>query len=162
MEQRKGAMPEPRSLVLNPVSQATPEIMFWQFMQAFNGRDPENLKLPSGDLVRVDVGLFTTLDGRWKISKRGRDQWLLYLAEMIKNPQEIWQLKQLKTEELYLMGRFQRGRMRLDALAVFKRDGDFGVWDEGKTGFVADFEDYLDQKRSELSKKKAQLVWTEV
>lgn len=91
--ERKGKLPEPRPLVLNPVNQATPELMFKQFMREFDGLDATRLELPSGDLVTVDDSLFKKLNGDWKIEKRGRDQWLLYLAELIKSPQEIWKLK---------------------------------------------------------------------
>jgi SPP1 gp7 family putative phage head morphogenesis protein len=160
--QRGGRMPEPRPLVLQSAPFVSAEKSFEQFMQALGSIDDVlRVALPSGDTVVVSDDLFRTLDGRWKISKRGRDQWLMYLAELIKSPQEVWRLKLAQTEELYLLGRFQRGRQRLDAIAVFKREGDEGDWSEGKTGFVADGDKYLFEKRDELM-KKASLRWLDL
>lgn len=161
--ERRGAMPEPRPLELRPLPFVSPEQSFEQFMQAVGGTDATlRSVLPSGDEVLVSDYLFKTLDGRWKIDKRGRDQWLLYLAELIKSPQEVWRLKLAMSEELYLLGRFQRGRQRLDAIAVFKRDGDSGVWGDGKTAYVADRDDVMDDKRRGLLKRKASLRWLEL
>lgn len=159
---RAGAMPEPRALMLRPVPVVTAEQSFQQFMQALGtDADAMRLTLPSGDVVQVSDSLFRTLDGRWKIDKRGRDQWLLYLAALIQAPQEVWRSKLPMSEELYLLGRFQRGRQRLDAIAVFKREGDSGVWGEGKTAYVTDRDDALSDKRQELLKRKASLRWLE-
>jgi hypothetical protein len=66
-----------------------------------------------------------------------------------------------QTEELYLLGRFQRGRQRLDAIAVFKREGDEGPWSEGKTGYVFDRDDGLSDKRTALV-KEASLRWLQM
>lgn len=161
--ERKGAMPEPRPLVLDSVPFVSAEQSFEKFMGAL-GADGGTVRLviPSGDVVQVSDDLFRTLDGRWKIDKRGRDEWLLYLAAVIQSPQEVWRLKLALTEELYLMGRFQRGNKRLDALAVFKRDGDSGVWTEGKTGFVSDREKYLGDKRKELLGLSSSIRWIEM
>lgn len=160
--QRGGQLPEPRALVLQPMPFVSAEKSFEQFMQALGTEDDVlRVTLPSGDTVQVSDDLFRTLDGRWKIDKRGRDQWLLYLAELIKAPQEVWRLKLAQTEELYLLGRYQRGKQRIDALAVFKRDGDEGLWNEGKTGYVADSDVYLDEKRQLLLKQKAAVRYLE-
>ena len=131
---RKGEMPEPRELVLPSLIYNTPQEAFKQFMHAM-GTDEDTLrmKLPSNDEVVVSRDLFLNKNKDWKIAKRQREQWLMYLAEVIKSPQEIWKLKLDKSEELYLMGRFQRGKERIDAIAVFKRNGDAGEWREGKT-----------------------------
>ncbi len=53
------------------------------------------------------------------------------------------------------------GKQRLDALAVFKREGDSGLWGEGKTGYVFDREDGLSDKRNQLM-GKASVRWLEV
>lgn len=161
--ERGGQMPAPRPLVLPPLPFVSAEKSFDQFMRAL-GADGDTLRvtLPSSDIVLVSDDLFRALDGRWKIDKRGRDQWLLYLAELIKAPQEIWRLRLGQSEELYLLGRFQRGKQRIDAMAVFKREGDEGVWSEGKTAFVADREDYIGDKRADLIEKSAIVRWLEM
>lgn len=119
------------------------------------------VQLPSGDFAQVSDDLFRTLDGRWKIDKRGRDQWLLYLAALIKYPQEIWKIKLAQTEELYLLGRFQRGNQRIDSLAVFRRNSDSELWNEGKTIYTFEKPDGLDKKRAEII-KSGSLVWIEM
>jgi SPP1 gp7 family putative phage head morphogenesis protein len=158
--QRGGAMPVPRTLVLPPLSFVSAPHSFNQFMRAL-GADGDVVRhaLPSGDTVVVSDDLFRDLAGEWKITKRGRDQWLLYLAELILRPQEIWRLVLGGSEELYLLGRFQRGRQRIDALAVFERKGQDARW-VGKTAFTADGDRYLVERREDLM-KKATLRWLE-
>lgn len=160
--ERKGAMPEPRALVVEPVPFVSPQQSFERFMQALGSEgNSVRVALPSGDVVQVSDDLFRTLDGRWKINKRGRDEWLLYLAALIQSPQEVWRLKLAQTEELYLLGRFQRGRQRIDALAVFKRNGDDGLWREGKTAYTLDDPKGMDKKRAEIMKSSS-LVFVEM
>lgn len=160
--QRKGSMPDPRPLTLQPLQFVSAQHSFEQFMQAMGAEgDVVRQALPSGDTVLVSDDLFRDLAGDWKITKRGRDQWLLYLAELILRPQEIWRLRLAQTEELYLLGRFQRGKQRIDALAVFSREIGSELWSEAKTAFTPDRDDYIDDKRAELM-KKASVRWIEL
>jgi SPP1 gp7 family putative phage head morphogenesis protein len=159
---REGQMPDPRPLTLPPLPFVTAERSFEQFMQALGAEgDVARRTLPSGDTVVVLDDLFRDLAGEWKITKRGRDQWLLYLAELIKAPQEVWCLTLGMSEELYLLGRFQRGKQRIDTMAVFKRDGDEGLWSKGKSAYVADSDVYLDEKRQLLLGKRAAVRYLE-
>ncbi|MCX7689115.1 MAG: PBECR2 nuclease fold domain-containing protein, partial [Fimbriimonadales bacterium] len=100
---RKGEMPEPRPLtlpVLPRVQQGGEGEAFALFMEAFGGENAARLVLPSGDVVVVSDELFRFPNGRWKLGKRERDKWLLYLPEVIKSPDEIWRLDLAFTEEL--------------------------------------------------------------
>ncbi|HHB11854.1 MAG TPA: hypothetical protein ENK62_01475 [Chromatiales bacterium] len=55
-------------------------------LDALREREAFWLELPEGSRVFVDDRLFRTLDGGWKIGKRGRDRCLLYLAELLRSP----------------------------------------------------------------------------
>jgi len=155
---RKGAMPEPRPLNL-------PQATFNDHdsgMDVFMGRlGNDRIVLPSRDVVHPGDGLFLDLNGNSKMGKRNRGPWLLYLAELILRPQEIWWLDMAMSHELYLMGRFQRGGRRIDTIAVFKRNGKDGEWIDGKTAYVFDTKDGFDDKRAWLL-KNACAKWIEV
>jgi hypothetical protein len=94
--------------------------------------------------------------------QRERDRWLSYIAALIKAPQEVWRLKLSASEELYLLGRFLRGKQAVEALAVFKRDGQLGDWPEAKTAYIADADDYLNEKRRQLMKQRAAVRYLDV
>jgi hypothetical protein len=161
---RKGEMPPPRPLNLPEtiVQPGREQEAFKEFMRDFGGGETARVTLPSGDVVVVSEGMFRTLDGRWKIGKRERDRWLRYIAALIKAPQEVWRLKLSASEELYLLGRFLRGRQRIDAIAVFKRTGGDGAWINGVTTYVFDMPDGMDRKRSELMKRAAFVRWIDL
>lgn len=44
---------------------------------------------------------------------------------------------------------------------MFKREGDSGVWEEGKTAYVADSDVYLEEKQQMLLKKGAAVLYLE-
>lgn len=162
--ERNGAMPDPRALVLPPMHYSTPENAFKQFMQTM-GTDENTARivLPSKDTVVATRDLFLNGNNDWKIFNRGRGDWLEYIAENIKFPQEIWRLKLPLTEELYLLGRFQRGKQRIDTVAVFKRQQNSGDWIESKTTYTFDKPDGLERKRREImSAKDISLRWIEI
>ncbi len=155
---RSGAMPSPRPVNL-PLAEFTDHASgLALFMERVGG---DRVTLPSGDVVHPGDDLFRSSNGASKIQKRNRGQWLLYLAELIKRPQEIWRLDLAMSQELYLLGRFLRGNQRVDTIAVLKRDGDDGEWSDGKTAYVFDSSDGLLRKRRELM-ADAQLRWMEV
>lgn len=161
--ERKGAMPEPRELIVDRIQKGMrSDLLFSRFMDEFGGGKSATVDLPSGDRVSVSGEIFRTLDGDWKIGNRGRDQWLLYIAETIKRPQEIWRLKLAMSEELYLFGRFQRGSERIDTVAVFKRGLGDDQWNDGKTAYAFDRVNGLDEKRDSIVRKKACVQWVEV
>ena len=166
--QRKGEMPAPRLLVLPelPAIQKGQEARaFTLFMAGFGGESSASVTLPSDDVAHVQRKLFQVREGDdWKVGKRDRDRWLLYLAPLIKEPQEVWWLKLAMSEELYLFGRFQRGKQVIETIAVFKRTGDEGEWIEAKTIYAADDKDaeYLRDKRAWLMKKGARIKYLEV
>lgn len=116
-----------------------------------------------GGEVFVDDALFRDLNGDWKWFKRSRDVWALYVAEAILRPQEVWRLKRTGGDRLYFLGRFLRGSDLLEALAVFQRDAR-GRWSQGVTAFVADDRkaEYLENKRRQLIKQAAAVVYLEV
>jgi len=159
---RGGALPEPNPLDLPALRQGQEApALFERFMDEFGGGASELFTLPAGQRVLVGDDLFKDLNGHWKIGKRGRDEWLLYLAALIKAPQEAWQLPLAMLQELYLLGRFQRAGRTLEALVVFElaNNAEPGRPWVGKTAFVSDREKYLGDKRSELINKKATLLW---
>ena len=149
--ERGGKMPEPRSLNLPTMHYSTPEDAFKQFLQAMGTNEEEaRLTLPSNDTIVVTRDLFLNGKNEWKIFNRGRGDWLEYIAENIKSPQEVWRVKLDMSEELYLLGRFQRGKQRIDTVAVFKRYQENGHWIESKTTYTFDKPDGLDRKRREI------------
>ncbi len=151
---RNGQLPPPQERSLPELSPAEPEALYARFLDALGEQAAFWLELPDGSRVFVDDRLFRRLDGAWKIGKRGRGRWLLYLAELLRSPQEIWRLRRAMTEELYLLGRFQRGKRRIDAIAVFEKKQQDDDW-SGVTAFVADKLDYLYDKRRWLLNKGA-------
>jgi hypothetical protein len=83
--------------------------------------------------------------GASKITKRGRAPWLLYIAETVRNSDEI-RLHQgdYGDRSLYLLARFSVVRGVLNVVAVFKEDG--RVW-TGCTGYQDFRPEYMQSKR---------------
>jgi len=154
-----GQLPPPQERSLPELSPAEPEALYARFLDALGEQAAFWLELPDGSRVFVDDRLFRRLDGTWKIGKRGRDRWLLYLSELLRSPQEIWRLQRAMSEELYLLGRFQRGKRRIDAIAVFKREVGEEDWGEGKTAYTFDSETGLAKKRVELLSDGGMIRW---
>jgi SPP1 gp7 family putative phage head morphogenesis protein len=162
--ERQGEMPEPRSLDLRQLDgERDPKAIGLAFVRLLGGAslaDAVDIALPSGDIVVASADLLKTKAGGWKADKRGRGPWIAYLAELIVRPQEVWIEDIQGGQKLYLLGRFQRGRDRLDAIAVFGRDGATGRWAEGHTAYVFDGLTGLDRKRqSLLTNEKASIRW---
>jgi hypothetical protein len=159
----RARMPDPRPLLLEPLPRLEPAEAFTQFMRQFEGDTAvAHMGLPSGDRVTISDNLFKSRQGEWKLAKRGRDVWLLYLAELAQRPQEIWLLSDTMVSELHVLGRFQRGTQRIDALLVFERNDHGQPW-MGKTAFVSDRKRYLgDIRRGFVRDARAKLVWQEM
>lgn len=161
--ERKGQMPEPRSVTLPRLDYRSPEEGYAAFMRHLGLLQTGGwVPTASGDEVFVSDALFRDLEGRWKWFKRGRDVWALYVAEVILRPQEVWRIRHDGDEKLYLLGRFARGREILEALAVFRRDAR-ERWSEGVTAFVADDKRavYLKEKRRWLLNHAASVTYLE-
>lgn len=162
---RKGEMPPPRHLTLPKLEYRSPDDGYAAFMRRM-GLDESGgwVRTVSGDEVFVDDSMFRDLDGNWKWFKRGRDVWALYVAEVILNPQEIWKLKRTGEDRLYFLGRFLRGSIPLEAIAVFQRDARYR-WSNGVMAFVADDRagEYLkDKRRGWLLKQAASVAYLEL
>lgn len=159
---RGGAMPAPRTLVL-PVLQNSEghERLFSQFMAVFGETTSARFDLPTGETVVVGSDLFQRLNNTWKLNKRERDIFLLYIAETISRPQEIWRRDLSHTQELYMLARFMRGSERIDVNAVFKRDKGKSLWADGKTAYTFDRPYGIDRKRAELMDNGC-VLWVEL
>lgn len=161
-QRRGGAMPEPRRLVLPESPKgAGHERLFGQFMATFGETTSARVELPTGEVVVVGSDLFQRLDSSWKLDKRARDIFLLYIAEAIRKPQEIWRIDLSHTQELYMLARFLRGNERIDVNAVFKRNKGESVWAEGKTAYTFDRPYGIERKRTELM-QSGRVLWIEV
>jgi hypothetical protein len=141
----------PASSVLS--DDLSPEDLIAKFMQAFGGADsPVFFDDKIGNLLAINEQLFVDASGKTKIKKRGRDPYLLALAEAIQDPDEIFSLLEYREFE-------KAWRLKLRYIAEFLVPGksqpliaifDWGKngW-EGKTAFVesADRAGYVSQQR---------------
>lgn len=135
--------------MLDKLANDTPERLFTQFMTAFDTKKAAMVDIPHAGKAVVDAELFKTLTSEWKIDKRSRSEWLLYIAALIQSPQETWLKRLSHGEELYLFGRFMRGKERIDTMAVFKRIEPDGLW-VGKTAYAFDGDNGINKKRTEV------------
>jgi SPP1 gp7 family putative phage head morphogenesis protein len=120
-----------------------------QFMQQFGAAYNEQV------IVEAKTGLHQLLvsdelfsnhkSGDSKITKHGREQYVLHIADTILNPAEIW-LKTGKYEDnaLYFLSRFLIKKDIMNVLAVFRQTGK--VW-TGWTGYQNFRSDYFESKR---------------
>ena len=120
---------------------------------------------PTGEELHLSVaGLFKDAKGHWKFPKDNRGIYLLYLAEVIKAPAQIW----LNLETLRSGGKTRRrrywkhftppNRKPLLGVAVFEYGN--GNW-QGRTTFVASPSDA--RRQSKYLKQNIQLgklVWS--
>lgn len=63
-----------------------------KFLQEFDGKIGEVKEFTdkAGSRILISDELFKDYQGNWKIQKRDREKYLLYLADTIKDPDEIW------------------------------------------------------------------------
>ena len=146
------ALPPPRALpasMLLPQG-LPPERYVAEFLQAL-GADPAQASVfrdAIGERLVVGPELFQDAEGNWKVTKRGREQFLPLLAHALADPDEIW----ARLEWLHALGkavvrrryvaRFAVEGSDTPALLVFERgeDGWKGVTTfQGKTQSADDW-----------------------
>lgn len=101
----------------------------------------------------ISKSLFTSRSGHSKLKKRGREKYMLLLAEALKFPDEIWvqaeyfhDIKHLVVRRRYISRiEIEENGEIIPTLAVFEvgKDGWIGI-----TDFVAEKADYIKQVRS--------------
>ncbi len=149
-------LPAPRTLSANMVLPAgqTPEAYVSQFLGEFGATldAPAVVRDVIGERLVVGKELFQDAAGRWKVLKRGREQYLPLLAKAILQPDEIW----ARVEWLHALGRAAVRRRYVaryviegqeggtPGLAVFELGAD--GW-SGVTAFPPASTDYLEHAR---------------
>jgi len=94
----------------------------------------------------VSKELFTDhKTGKLKIAKEGRGAYTLFIADTVKNPDEIRLLSgDFQDEALYFLSRYMVHRTLIHILAVFKKTGK--LW-TGWTGYQSKSAIYFEEKR---------------
>ncbi len=87
---------------------------------------------PTGQGLIISEDLFKDATGAWKITKGGRHRYLLYLAEAIKNPQEIW----WAWEKGVTDGVWRLRRRYIARFEAAKGLSGIAVFDYGKEGWL--------------------------
>lgn len=105
------------------------------FLREFNATEaPTIFKDAVGERLVISADLFTDrTTGELKIQKRGREQFVLLLAEALKNPDEIW-------VRLEWLGGLKKAVVRRRYIAMFDIDGmdqaGIVVFETGSDGWV--------------------------
>ncbi|XKM14245.1 PBECR2 nuclease fold domain-containing protein [Orbaceae bacterium ac157xtp] len=113
--------------------------------------NPTTFRDVTGESLVIGKQLFTvSKTGELKVTKRGREQFLLLLADSIKQPDEIW-------ARMEYFDHLQKSVVRRRYISRFRIDGEvkpmlavFEVGDDGWLGvttFAPDNPDYLEQLR---------------
>lgn len=148
-----GKLPKPRRL--SGIERLPPQLseqgLFERFMREFGGENDVLFSDVINNSLKIGKELFLKNDGKWKIQKGERAQWLLYTAHGIKWPDEIRHEpgKVGGRDRLYYLSRFDVGRRGiLSCIAVFDRAVDSaGAW-YGRTNYATTRDDgYLETKR---------------
>lgn len=144
-------MPPPRVLHVRAIPDGqSPDHYFSEFMREFGAERGENAIFDSvyGERLLISRSLFLKQSGAWKIEKRGRAPYVLYLAETIKQPDEVWLREDRDSGKVFLdyLARFSRAHDTVRALVVFQWGGK--VW-EGVTAHPVDRASVFDGKRQQ-------------
>lgn len=136
---RRSGLPLPAPRIL-PASRKLPagldeETYIQAFLAEFGATldEPEIFEDAVGEKIVMGKELFRTARGEYKATKRGREQWLLVLADAIKDPDEIWvrlEWQHAKSKAVVrrrYISRFLVGDESPPLLAVFERGKD-GWW----------------------------------
>lgn len=102
---------------------------------------------PTGHELLISRQIFTNhKKNESKIKKNGRENYVLFIADAIHAPDEIWLDENQHGEgsALYFLARYQLKRNILNILAVFKQQGK--LW-EGWTGYQSFDSVYFKSKR---------------
>ena len=146
-------MPPPRRLPesLDLPQGMRPDAYVAEFMREFGAGAKDTVLWRSvrpAITLAVNAGIFEKQSGVSKLAKRGRQTHVRYIAQGIRDPDEVWYVKDSGgTEKLYYLARMQVGNERADTLAVFRWDG--RGW-EPDTGYRADQNHYLGGVRAKL------------
>ncbi|HHE3478041.1 TPA: PBECR2 nuclease fold domain-containing protein [Pasteurella multocida] len=150
-------MPLPRKLSSEKIlpSDQSDEFYIQHFLSEFNatsGKPVVFFDVMQEPLV-ISKSLFTSRSGHSKLKKRGREKYMLLLAEALKFPDEIWvqaeyfhDIKHLVVRRRYISRiEIEENGEIIPTLAVFEvgKDGWIGI-----TDFVAEKADYIKQVRS--------------
>ena len=146
-----GPMPAPRLLQVRAIPDGQPpQRYFSEFMGEFGAESSESALFDSvcAERLLISRSLFLKQSGAWKIEKRGRASYVLYLAEAIKQPDEVWLREDRESGKAFLdfLARFSRAHDTVRALAVFQWSGK--LW-EGVTAHPVDREIVFDSKRQQ-------------
>lgn len=102
----------------------------------------------TGEPLTINEELFRDHKGGWKVTKRGREQYLPMLAEAIKNPDEIW---------MYWVGQTGHWRLHRRYIKVFEVEGEakpgLAVFEEGTDGWTGETIFQVDQRTPDLAKR---------
>jgi SPP1 gp7 family putative phage head morphogenesis protein len=144
-------MPPPKNLNLQVFDKGKDDKFYLtQFMQQFGGAydDQVIIEAKTGlHKLLVSDELFTNhKKGDYKIAKQGREQYVLYIADTILNPDEI-RLEEgdFGDQHLYFLSRYLIKKEIMNVLAVFRKTKK--VW-TGWTGYQNFRSDYFETKRT--------------
>ena len=142
-------MPAPKDIILQIFNKDEDSRFYLtHFMQQFNAAHNESAVIESatGHKLLVSDKLFTDhKTGKLKINKMDRSKYALYIADTLKNPDEIWiKSGDYDDRALYLLSRYTFKKDIINVLAVFKETGK--VW-TGWTGYQTIDADYFNTKR---------------
>jgi SPP1 gp7 family putative phage head morphogenesis protein len=146
-----GPAPEPRRVDVKRLPKGQSEKDYLTaFMGEFGGgpRDTVIFESVGGIRLAIDEMLFVKQSGDRKVTKRGREEYLLYLAKCIQEPDEIW-LEQPSSgnPKLHYLARFDRKEHPIHVLAVFQQQKNSWV---GVTAYQTDDADYWAKQRREV------------
>ena len=147
------SMPQPREVPASRLlpSGLTDEEYVSRFLAEFDAtaEKPKLFIDAIGEPVMIGRGLFEDRKGRLKVTKRGREQALLLLADTIKDPDEIWWTWETNARGEYMLFRRYLSRymiagqeMPMFTLFDIAKDGWIGV-----TAFPPDQKSYLEKQR---------------
>jgi SPP1 gp7 family putative phage head morphogenesis protein len=147
----QGKMPEPRRIDLPLLPTGKGERFYLERFMGVFGEDWNGtaiIEAPTGHQLSVSPRLFTDhKTGGTKIDKQGRSAYLLYIAETIKRPDEIWIATGSAGDAvLYLLSRFIIDRKVTGIITAFKELG--RVW-EGWSGYQTTNMTYFETKRDQ-------------
>ncbi|MBZ0222301.1 MAG: hypothetical protein K8F35_04675 [Dokdonella sp.] len=128
-----------------------PEAYVAEFMREFGASVKETVLWNSvrGQVLSINRGIFERHGGGTKIDKRGRHQYVRYVAHGLKVPDEVWYVRESSgVEKLYYLARMQvGGGAPIETLAVFRWSGN--AW-EPTTGYQGGDAKYVAGRREWL------------
>jgi phage-Barnase-EndoU-ColicinE5/D-RelE like nuclease2/Phage Mu protein F like protein len=119
----------------------TEEELAARFLAEFGGANGQTAFFDDkiDNVLPISDAWFKDEKGSWKIKKAGRDEWLLAIAQALKDPDEVFALLEWREKEkvwklkLRYIAQFEVPARNQPLLAIFDRGRD--GW-EGKTAFI--------------------------